>query len=85
MRPLILLHVWVWDRFPSIAPRRLLHSPIDLIMDLAGGDALPVGPLAMRYIIVCAIIIFKLQIFIFEIHLYVSLYIHYVGGEMFLR
>ncbi|XP_073107345.1 serine/threonine-protein phosphatase 7 long form homolog [Elaeis guineensis] len=47
--PLILLQVWVWYRFPSIAPRRLLQPPIDPIMDLAGGDALPAGPLAMRW------------------------------------
>ena len=31
--PLILLQVWAWDRFPSIAPRRLLQPPIDPIMD----------------------------------------------------
>ena len=85
VEPLILLQVWAWDRFSSIAPRRLLQLPIDPIMDLVGGDALPAGPLAMRYIIVCAIIIFKLQYFVFEVHLYVPLLFHYVGEEMLLR
>ncbi|XP_073107188.1 kinesin-like protein KIN-14L [Elaeis guineensis] len=41
--------VWVWDRFPYIAPHRLLQPPIDPIMDLAGGGALPAGPLAMMW------------------------------------
>ena len=65
--PLILLQVWVWDRFPSIAPRRLLQPPIDPVMDLAVGGALLAGPLVMRYVIVCTIIIFKLQVFVFEV------------------
>ena len=40
--PLILLQIWIWDRFPYIAPNRLHITPHD--------DQLPVAPLAIRYI-----------------------------------
>ena len=46
-RPLILLRIWIWDRFPYIAPNRLHITPHD--------DQLPKAPLAIRYI--CKIII----------------------------
>ena len=45
--PLILLHIWIWDRFPYTAPNRLHITPHD--------DQLPAAPLAIRYI--CKIII----------------------------
>ena len=48
--PLILLQVWVWDRFSFIAPRKLERPLVDPIMDLADGVALPHGPVATRYV-----------------------------------
>eukprot|EP00261_Vitis_vinifera_P018241 XP_010648236.1 PREDICTED: serine/threonine-protein phosphatase 7 long form homolog [Vitis vinifera] len=41
--PLILLQLWVWERFPFIAPHRLRIAPHD--------DQLPPLPLAIRYIL----------------------------------
>ena len=41
-KPLILLQIWIWDRFPYIAPNRLHITPYD--------DQLPTAPLAIRYI-----------------------------------
>ena len=39
---LILLQIWIWDRFPYIAPNRLHIPPHDV--------QLPATPLAIRYI-----------------------------------
>ena len=41
--PLILLQLWVWERFPFIAPYRLRIGPHD--------DQLPPPPLVIRYIL----------------------------------
>ena len=41
--PLILLQLWVWERFPFIAPHCLRIAPHD--------DQLPPPPLAIRYIL----------------------------------
>ena len=40
--PLILLQLWIWDRFPFMAPMRLHPAPHD------GG--LPQPPLGMQYV-----------------------------------
>ena len=40
--PLILLQLWIWDRFPFIAPMRLHSAPDD--------GVLPQPPLGMRYV-----------------------------------
>ena len=41
-RSLILLQIWIWEKFPYIAPNRLHITPHD--------DQLPVAPLAIWYI-----------------------------------
>ena len=41
-RPVILLQIWIWDRFPYIALNRLHITPHD--------DNLPSAPLTIRYI-----------------------------------
>ena len=40
--PLILLQLWIWDRFPFMAPMRLHPTPHD--------EVLPQPPLGMRYV-----------------------------------
>ena len=42
--PLILLHLWAWERFPFITPLRLHLNTYD--------GALPQLPLSMRYVFI---------------------------------
>jgi hypothetical protein len=45
---LILLQLWARDRFPHIAPQRLLREHIEPFIDIEG-QPLPRGPLGIRY------------------------------------
>ena len=60
--PLILLQIWIWDRFPYIAPNRLHITP--------HGDQVLVVPLAIQYI--CKITINVTIMIILKVLVYCS-------------
>uniref|UniRef100_A0A2N9GJ88 Aminotransferase-like plant mobile domain-containing protein n=1 Tax=Fagus sylvatica TaxID=28930 RepID=A0A2N9GJ88_FAGSY len=47
---LILLQLWARDRFPHIAPQRLMRGHIKPFVDIQG-QPLPRGPLGIRYVV----------------------------------
>ena len=74
---LILLHIWIWDKFSYIAPNRLYIT--------SHNDQLPTAPLAIRYIrknTITFTIMIILKVLVCSSCLFIQCFLIYTDGNM---